>query len=714
MTAERSFDEEARISAVRDEQILDTTPEPAFDDLVQIAAAAFAVPIAAINFIDRDRQWFKASIGVAAATMPRHAGFCPLVVASGEVLVVSDAAASADWTTWTAGMAGGIRFYAGAPILRHGLTLGTLCIADRAPRTLSDDQHRTLRALARRVVASLDARRQVAQLKRSIDERRLALETSAIARDLLGHSREAMALIDLHEHFVGQNEAHRQLLGFGDRELRALTPAAISGEAAQSTVAESVVRTGSFLGEVPCKTASGRTLALELMVFPVRNAAGEIVGHGSLARDRSHERPSAFELERQVRERTAELRRELMALRDEIRVRQRVEDALRRHQEHYVQAQRLEAIGQVARGIAHEFNNLLTVIVGYASALELSLSPDDGRRADVTAIAEAAERASLLTRQLLAFSRHQAIAPKPVHVNALLGEQRALLERVLGDTIDVHLDLEPDLGSVLCDPGLLEQVMLNLTLNAGDAMPEGGFLGIESALIALTEQAPPEWHHLRHGLYVLIRVSDTGTGMAPEVLARAFEPFFTTKEVGHGIGLGLSTAYGIVAQSGGHISLTSEPGRGTTVSILLPRIDTVTAAPSEAPVEPATVGGTETVLVVEDDAALKNLVASVLRQAGYGVLEAKSGEEAVQVAAQHAGSIDLLVCDVVMPGMTTAGLARRLLLSRPTMKLLYMSGYTHDKEHLSLGPDSDFLAKPFSPDNLLSHVRRLLDRSASK
>lgn len=711
MAAECSFEEEARVKAVQDAQILDTTPEPAFDDLVQIAATAFAVPIAAINFIDRDRQWFKARIGVAPAVLPRQAGFCPLVVATGELLIVTDAAASADWVTWTAGLAGGVRFYAGAPLMSRGQTLGTLCLADRTPRTLSDRQCDMLRALARRVVASLNARTQIATLKRTRDDRRLALETTAIAKDMLAHSHDAIALMDLQSRFVGQNDAHRQLLGFGDRELRAMTPAALSDDTVQATIAEALVTAGSFHGVVPYKTAAGQTLAVDLTVFPVKNTAGQIVGHGSLTRDLAELRARADELEQRVQERTVVLRRENAALGDALKVRQRADETQRMAQQQQVQTQRLEAAGHVASGITHEFNNLLTVIIGHASVLERTFAHDDVRRADLTAISEAGERASLLTRQLLAFSRHQALAPKSVDVNALLSAQRQTLERVLGHTIAVHLDLESDLGSVLCDAALLEQALLSLVLNAQDAMPEGGSFGVETGLIVVTEKAPPEWSHLRHGLYVLLRVSDTGRGMPPEVLGRAFEPFFTTKEVGRGTGLGLSTVYGIVTQSGGHVGITSEVGRGTTVSIVLPRVDLATDGAVGRPIESAPTGGAETILVVENDASLRRLAASVLTQAGYAVIEARSGADAVRLAAAYAGRIELLISDVVMPGMTAAGLARRLLLARPTMRLLYVSGYTHDTENLSLGPDAGFLAKPFSPAELLRHVRRLIDRT---
>lgn len=710
MSAERSFDEETRIAAVREEQILDTPPESAFDDLVRIAATAFDVPIAAITFVDRDRQWLKARVGIERAELPRHAGLCPLVVATGELLVVPDAAATTDSTTWGAGLANDIRFYAGAPIVAGGQTLGTLSLADRRPRHLTDAQREGLRALARRVVDALETRRLRRMLKRSIDERRLALETTAIAQSMIAHSRDAIALIDLKKHYVGQNDAHRQLLGFGDRELKALTPAALAGEAVESTIADALVRTGSYRGEVPCRTATGRTLDVELTVFPVTNAAGEVIGHGSLTREVIDGKRMEVEIERRTTARIADLQRAYDTLRAELQERQRAEEALRKTHEEQVQSQRLQAIGEVASGITHEFNNLLTIIIGYASSLELSLPPDDDRRDDLNAIADAAERASVLTRQLLAFSRHQAVTPRLVDVNALLEAQRDTLRRLVGANVQLTLDLEPDPGMILCDPTLLEQVVLNLAMNARDAMPESGTFTIESALVAISEQAPPEWSRLRHGLYVLLRIKDTGTGMPPETLARAFEPFFTTKDVGHGMGLGLSTVYGIVQQSGGHIDVKSEPGQGTTFNILLPRIDRLQAQPEVAPAQPTEISGSETILLVEDQPSLRTLAASVLRRAGYIVLEATTGAEAVGVSEQHPAPIHLLVADYVLPGMTSAGVARRLLPSRPDMKVLYMSGYTHDRENLSLGPNADFLAKPFSPAELLTRVRQMLDR----
>jgi len=713
MGATRSFDEEARVNAVREERILDTAPEPDFDDLVQIAARAFRVAIAAINFIDRDRQWFKAAVGTKRATLPRHVGFCPLVVATGETLVVSDAAASADWTTWAAGLGSHTRFYAGAPLLSRGQVLGTICLADPEPRTLGDEERTLLQLLARRVIAALVARRQRHRLQQTLSDRQAALEATAIAQSMLAQAPDAIALLDREKRFVGQNEAHRRLFGFADRELRTLTPAVLSGDAVDATIAEALSRTGWFHGEVPCRNAEGQTLAVDLTLVPLRNTSGELVGHGSFIRDvkPKDEHLIDAEVRRRAEAAIAQLQQNLEALRAELTKRRRASDQERRGSAAHVQGQRLQAISQATSGITHELNNLLTVIIGHASVLQLGLPGDDPRRADVKPIVEAAERASALTHRLLAFNHHQAVSPRPVDVNALLGGLIATLRGQLSTTIDVALHLEPGIGSVLCDPRLLEEIVQNLVANAQDAMPEGGVLTIESASASVDTQAPPAWAHLRQGPYIRLRVSDTGAGMRPEVLSRVFEPFFTTKEVGRGSGLGLSTVYGVVTQSGGHVDVTSEPGRGTTVSILLPKVELATSALPPEPLPPTTTrGGGETLLLVDDDDAVRTLAASILRRAGYTVLEASSGADAVDAASNHRETIDLLVADVVMPGMTSAGLARRLLSSRPGMKLLYMSGYTHDTENLSLGSDSDFLPKPFTPADLLDRVRRLLDR----
>ena len=402
---------------------------------------------------------------------------------------------------------------------------------------------------------------------------------------------------------------------------------------------------------------------------------------------------------------------QVMVQLDVRRDRQRIEEALRRSQEQLIQSQKLQAVGQLAGGVAHEFNNILTIILGYVSVLEGDFAPGDPRVADVRHIGESAHRAALLTRQLLAFSRHQSQTPQLVDLNTLLRRQEQLLVRIIGENVRIDLRLSDQSSPVRVDPAHIEQVVLGLAINARDAMPDGGTFRLETRPFDTKGGSTHEWDGLRAGAYVALIVSDTGHGMTPEVQPRAFEPFFTTKEAGRGTGLGLSTVYGIVAQSGGHIRVASELGVGTTFTLLLPRVEVAPAASREEGVRfRVTPRGTETVLLVEDELPLRALTASVLRRRGYWVREASNGLDALALAARESGPVHLLVTDVVMPGMTGAGLASRLSQRRPEARVLYMSGYTDNPETIGLSFGSDFIGKPFTPDELLDRVRALLDR----
>jgi two-component system, cell cycle sensor histidine kinase and response regulator CckA len=374
------------------------------------------------------------------------------------------------------------------------------------------------------------------------------------------------------------------------------------------------------------------------------------------------------------------------------------------------QAQKMEAVGRLAGGVAHDFNNVLSVIFGYAELMSEDLPADSPARQDVAEISKAAQRASALTRQLLAFSRQQVLQPVVLSLNDLVQDIGKLLQRLVPADVELRVALTRDIGNVRADPGQIEQVIMNLVVNARDAMPAGGKLLIETANAELTEQYADQHQPVVAGEYVMLAVSDTGVGMDLETRARIFEPFFTTKEKGKGTGLGLSTVYGIVKQSGGYVWVYSEPGRGTTFKLYLPRVD-APAEPQAAPRETSTLTGTETVLLAEDDDMLRPLSKSLLERLGYTVLDAANAAEALAIAREHRGPIHLLLADVVMPGASGRQLATRLAGSRPETRALYVSGYTDDAivQHGMLEPGLAFLQKPFTPAALARKVRETLD-----
>ncbi len=367
------------------------------------------------------------------------------------------------------------------------------------------------------------------------------------------------------------------------------------------------------------------------------------------------------------------------------------------------QSQRMEAVGRLAGGVAHDFNNLLTVIKSYSTIL-LEALEGDARREDVEEIAAAADRAGALTRQLLAFSRRQMMQPRPLHLNVVVTDIEKMLRRLIGEDIALVTRLESDLWLVHADPGQIEQVVMNLAVNARDAMPDGGRLTIELANVERDT-----------GSYVMLAITDTGVGMTSEVRAHLFEPFFTTKERGKGTGLGLSTVYGIVKQSGGDISVHAEPGKGATFKIFLPRHVDQTAQREVERTAPAAPRGTETILLVEDDPSLRVLAERILRGYGYTVLVASTGQRALTLVEAFTGEIHLVTTDVVMPEMSGTALVERLVLIVPNIRVLFMSGYTDDEvvRRGIFDRRAAFLQKPFTPDQLAFMVREVLDRDDS-
>jgi len=425
--------------------------------------------------------------------------------------------------------------------------------------------------------------------------------------------------------------------------------------------------------EATWKRKDGRLLSVQLSVRAVRKGAGEVEYYETFVRDVTEQR---------------------------------------RLQQQLVQSQKMEAVGRLAGGIAHDFNNLLTVITSYSDLLLQDLGGEDPKREDVEQVRKAAEGAAALTRQLLAFSRQQVLAPRVVSLSVVVQGVEKMLRRVIGEDVDLVTALDLNVGSVKADVGQLEQVLMNLAVNARDAMPTGGKLTIETANV----EHDPDYAREREAAllrrFVMLAVSDTGIGMDEATKARIFEPFFTTKEPGKGTGLGLATVYGIVQQSGGFIWVYSEPGHGTTFKIYLPQVEAplegraVGAAPGDLP------RGTETILLVEDAAAVRAVTRQVLERQGYTVLEAAHGAAALQTAAGHPGPIHLLLTDVVMPVLSGRQLADQLARLRPDAKVLYASGYTDDAvvRHGVLEAGISYLQKPFTADSLARKVREVLDR----
>jgi two-component system cell cycle sensor histidine kinase/response regulator CckA len=401
----------------------------------------------------------------------------------------------------------------------------------------------------------------------------------------------------------------------------------------------------------------------------------------------------------------AENRRYAIAFISDISQRKNLEEQL-------LHAQKMEAVGRLAGGVAHDFNNMLTVVTGYDRMILDELSPPDPLRGYAEEILRAAERAGALTNQLLAFSRRQIMRPRIVSVNSILSQTEKMLLRLIGEDVVLRLNLDPAAGNIQADPGHVEQAVVNLAVNARDAMPLGGRLTIETANVTLDEHYARSHMGVKPGEFVLIAVSDTGHGMDAETRRHIFEPFFTTKEKGKGTGLGLATVYGMIKQTGGDIWVYSEPGNGTTFKLYFPRVAEPATDSRQPKSGSALRASGETVLVVEDEKAVRDLTVRILQQLGYTILTAGDAAEALEIGRAHAGEIHLLLTDVVMPGMSGRQLADQLIQHRPGTRVLFLSGYTEDTvvHHGVLDAGVNFLPKPFSRENLARKLREVLEK----
>src|SRR6266446_2347384 len=554
----------------------------------------------------------------------------------------------------------------GVPLKVNQHIFGALVLKSYSRNTRFRERDKdVLTLISQQLAAAIDRKRNEQALRRSEIRYRSLVQTA-----VYGIYRSS-----LEGKFLDVNPALIGMLGYNDAlEVLALDPQkdVFVDPAEYARLVDEFRRTGRMDGfEVRWKRKDGATITVRI--------SGRAVAGG--------DEPSDV----------------LEAIAEDITERRVLEDQFR-------QSQKMEAVGRLAGGIAHDFNNLLMVISGYTEVLMYHLSPGHPLHAKAEAIQQASDRATTLTRQLLAFSRKQLLELKVIDVNAIVTDMERLLRPLIGEDIELTTSLTPSIGCTRADAGQLEQVIMNLVVNAKDAMPNGGKICIRTASVTLDDSYRPENTFIKHGPYVMISVSDTGQGMDRETQARIFEPFFTTKEKGKGTGLGLSTVYGIIKQSGGYVFPQSEPGAGTTFYIYLPRVEESPEEMAPAKSQENEKGGCGTVLLVEDEASVRELVRETLAARGYKVLEAENGESGLRVADAHGDGIDILITDVVMPGMGGRELAKRLLQIRPNLAVLYLSGYTEDTilHQGALGPCTAFLQKPFTLQNLARKVREVL------
>ncbi len=559
------------------------------------------------------------------------------------------------------------------PLVVEGQVVGGLVLGDTAPRSLTGDELNLVQRVAEEVGGAL-ARARLEETQRRLS---VAVEQSA----------EAAVITDAEGVILYTNPAFLEIVGCRRAEVIGRKPEALAagpmGQGVPHVMGQAIRSDGVWHGRFKHRGPDDQVRTLDMTVTPVRDQAGESINHVATIRDVTRE----VLLEMQFR-----------------------------------QAQKMQALGRLAGGVSHDFNNLLTVILFGAQMLERKLHVQDPLWEYVLPIKEAANYASRLTAQLLSFSRREVIEPRILDLNRTVGELGRMLQRLLGEHVQLVTSLAGDLWPIKADRSQIDQVLVNLAANARDAMPEGGTLLVETENVILDEAYAASHVEAKPGEYVLLAISDTGVGMSEAVQARLFEPFFTTKERGRGTGLGLATVFGIVKQGGGHIRVYSEEGQGTTFRIYLPRaheaeVAREKAAPATEPRPQDLIApgpGTETVLLVEDEARVRDMAAHVLELYSYRVLTAGDGLEALQVAERHRGPIHLLLTDVVLPHMNGKELAEQLKLMRPGLRVLYTSGYTDNAiaEHGVLAPGVNFLSKPFTINALTRKVREVLDRSA--
>lgn len=715
--ARPSWHESDRLAALARYAILDTPEELEFQDIVKLASDVFEAPISVVNLIAADRQWFKAEVGIGARELPLDVSICAHAILQDDIFVVPDTLLDERFANNPlVNTAGGLRFYAGALLkTAEGLPLGTVCVLDRSPRPdgITPRQRLTLEVLARQVMSQLELRRAIAQR----DERSTILEAEIAGRIQAEEARSVSearyqrifnsvdAGICVFEmryddcghpvdyRFLEVNKGFAAHTGLDNATGRWIRDMAPSHDQYWFDLYGDVARTGKSVRVQSVATALDNRW-FDVHAFRIGNPEDQLVA--ALFTDISARRQSEqalHELNETLEQRVA------LAIQE----REATAEALR-------QSQKMEAIGQLTGGLAHDFNNMLTGVIGSLDLIGRFL--ESGRTDQVTRYLEAAntsaQRAAALTARLLAFGRRQSLDIRPTDVNALVRGMEDLLRRTLGEQISVGVQLAEGLAAASTDANQLENALLNLCINARDAMPDGGHLTIETTSMQLDSGFAQIGEDLLPGDYIVLSVSDDGQGMSEDTMAKVFEPFFTTKPIGQGTGLGLSMIYGFLKQSGGHARIYSELGKGTSVKLFVPCSD-ATVAVIQPRVITMPAGTGETVLVVEDDAAVRMVIVNVLDELGYVACEAENAECAL-VVLNSDRRIDLMVSDVGLPGLNGRQLADLAREKRPGLKVLFVTGYAQGAAVRSgfLDHNMDMLTKPFQIDALAIKVRQMI------
>jgi PAS domain S-box-containing protein len=632
-------------------------------------ASGDIVPVARAGHVAGYLEEIKLSV----RDIPIGRGLAGTALRTGKPVVVSDARVDPLFRPWQKeALARGYESAVALPLCVEGRVIGGLMVYASIANAFGAIEVELLEHLAEDISFKVEV------IGREESRRAAEAERDRLA-EVVEQATESVVICDLDGRIVYVNPAFTQISGYRQDEVLGRRPDFLQGEGqapeTAAAIGKAILEGGSWAGQSVDRRKDGTERQMDLIIAPRLGHDGRLAGTMTIGRDASRERA----LEAQL-----------------------------------MQAQKLEALGRFAGGIAHDFNNLLTAIAGYAEILKAELAVDDPRTDDVVEIQHAASRATQLTAQLLAFSRRQILNPRPLDPATVVTGVVPMLRRLIGEDIELVVEAEPGLGPVLADPGQLDQVLVNLALNARDAMPRGGRLVIAIAEADIDAEFAAARGSSSPGPHVVFEVSDTGSGMTPEVLNRAFDPFFTTKGPGKGTGLGLSTVFGIVEQSNGCVDVQSEPGQGTTFRIYLPKTLRVSAEASARP-DGAAPRGSGTLLVVEDEEPVRSFLCRILEQAGYDVLQAANGEQALEIEAHFDGRIDLLFTDVVMPGMSGRELAETLLRRRPRTPVLYASGYNEEMiaDRGVLEKGVSYLPKPYTGADLLQRLRDLLAADAA-